>query len=82
MLIIELGGNAIPCAVNDKVKKQIKDGQAGHELQIFSFESISAATSNFTTENKLGEGGFGPVYKVGSLSLSLWEVKFESCTLT
>ena len=71
MPIIELGGNAIPCAVNDNVKKQIKDGQASHELQIFSFESISAATSNFTTENKLGEGGFGPVYKVGSLSLSL-----------
>ncbi|GMY06228.1 G-type lectin S-receptor-like serine/threonine-protein kinase CES101, partial [Fagus crenata] len=59
-----LGGNAIPCAVNDKVKKQIhQHGQASHELQIFSFKSISAATSNFTTENKLGEGGFGPVYK-------------------
>ena len=71
MLIIELGANAKPCTVNDKVKKQIKDGQASHELQIFSFESISTATSNFTIENKLGEGGFGSVYKVGTLSLSL-----------
>ena len=72
MLIQEIGGNAIPSTVHDKVKKQNKDGQAGHELQIFSFESISVATNNFSTENKLGEGGFGPVYKVNSsLSLSL-----------
>ncbi|ESR65429.1 hypothetical protein CICLE_v10007468mg [Citrus x clementina] len=29
----------------------------------FSLSSISAATDNFSEENKLGEGGFGPVYK-------------------
>ncbi|XP_075667716.1 G-type lectin S-receptor-like serine/threonine-protein kinase CES101 [Castanea sativa] len=67
LLIQEIGGNAIPSTVHDKVKKQNKDGQASHELQIFSFESISVATNNFSTENKLGEGGFGPVYK-GKLS--------------
>ncbi|KAF9662787.1 hypothetical protein SADUNF_Sadunf18G0090700 [Salix dunnii] len=33
-------------------------------LQVFSFESIKAATNNFSSENHLGEGGFGPVYKV------------------
>ncbi|KAI5557321.1 hypothetical protein POPTR_018G111900v4 [Populus trichocarpa] len=32
-------------------------------LQVFSFESIKAATNNFSRENQLGEGGFGPVYK-------------------
>lgn len=32
-------------------------------LPQFSFSSISAATNNFSPENKLGEGGFGPVYK-------------------
>nr|XP_023904503.1 G-type lectin S-receptor-like serine/threonine-protein kinase CES101 [Quercus suber] len=67
LLIQEIGGNAIPSTVNDKVKKQNKDGQASHELQIFSFESISVATNNFSTESKIGEGGFGPVYK-GKLS--------------
>ena len=36
------------------------------ELQIFSFESITAATNKFSTENNLGVGGFGPVYKVKS----------------
>ncbi|KAL9444261.1 hypothetical protein AB3S75_017444 [Citrus x aurantiifolia] len=30
---------------------------------MFSLASVSAATANFSTENKLGEGGFGPVYK-------------------
>ena len=64
MLIQELRGNARPSPVHDKVQKQNKDEQANHELQIFSFQSISVATSNFSSENKLGEGGFGLVYKV------------------
>ncbi|XP_023894462.1 G-type lectin S-receptor-like serine/threonine-protein kinase CES101 [Quercus suber] len=63
MLIQELGGNAIPSTVHDNVNNQNKDGQTSHELHVFSFESITIATSNFSTENKLGEGGFGPVYK-------------------
>ncbi|KAJ9671797.1 hypothetical protein PVL29_025487 [Vitis rotundifolia] len=33
------------------------------DLPIFSFASVSAATNNFSIENKLGEGRFGPVYK-------------------
>ncbi|KAL5737866.1 hypothetical protein ACOSP7_030627 [Xanthoceras sorbifolium] len=32
-------------------------------LPLFSFSSVSAATNNFSIENKLGEGGFGPIYK-------------------
>ncbi|KAF5480912.1 hypothetical protein F2P56_001616 [Juglans regia] len=39
------------------------DGKGGHDLKIFNFHSIVAATDNFSTKNKLGEGGFGPVYK-------------------
>ena len=71
MLLQELRGSAIPSTVRDKVKKQNNDRQASHDLQIFSFETISAATRNFSTRNKIGEGGFGPVYKVLSLSLAL-----------
>ncbi|RVW68946.1 Receptor-like serine/threonine-protein kinase SD1-7 [Vitis vinifera] len=33
------------------------------DLPMFSFTSVSAATNNFSIENKLGEGGFGLVYK-------------------
>nr|POF06597.1 g-type lectin s-receptor-like serine/threonine-protein kinase [Quercus suber] len=40
-----------------------RDGKKSHELQFFSFESIAAATNNFTSTSKLGEGGFGSVYK-------------------
>ncbi|KAK1396399.1 Receptor-like serine/threonine-protein kinase [Heracleum sosnowskyi] len=33
------------------------------ELPIFDFKTIEKATSNFSQDKKLGEGGFGPVYK-------------------
>jgi hypothetical protein len=34
------------------------------ELPFFDFGTLACATNNFSTDNKLGEGGFGPVYKV------------------
>ncbi|XP_040988430.1 G-type lectin S-receptor-like serine/threonine-protein kinase At4g27290 isoform X1 [Juglans microcarpa x Juglans regia] len=34
------------------------------ELPIIDLTTIANATNNFSTNNKLGEGGFGPVYKV------------------
>ncbi|CAN6540644.1 unnamed protein product [Malus baccata var. baccata] len=33
-------------------------------MKVYCFSSLKAATNNFSSENKLGEGGFGPVYKV------------------
>ncbi|PQQ01506.1 G-type lectin S-receptor-like serine/threonine-protein kinase [Prunus yedoensis var. nudiflora] len=33
------------------------------ELPLFSLKRVLAATNNFNVANKLGEGGFGPVYK-------------------
>ncbi|KAJ4982361.1 hypothetical protein NE237_033198 [Protea cynaroides] len=47
-------------------RKDLKEGielQTGH----FSLRQIKAATGNFNVANKIGEGGFGPVYK-GTLS--------------
>lgn len=40
----------------------------GLDLQtgIFTFRQIKAATDDFAAANKIGEGGFGSVYKVYS----------------
>nr|GMD68132.1 G-type lectin S-receptor-like serine/threonine-protein kinase At4g27290 isoform X1 [Ipomoea batatas] len=40
----------------DKLKEDL-------ELPLFDLSKITRATNNFSDENKLGEGGFGPVYK-------------------
>lgn len=37
------------------------------ELPLFDFDTIAEATDNFSRSNKLGQGGFGPVYKVSIL---------------
>ena len=40
------------------------DDNKGHNLKVYSIASIMDATNCFSIENKLGEGGFGTVYKV------------------
>jgi hypothetical protein len=37
---------------------------SGDDLKVFSYSSIIVATNCFSSENKLGQGGFGPVFKV------------------
>jgi hypothetical protein len=49
----------------DMKKREKKDA----ELPLFSYNSVAAATNNFSATNKLGEGGFGPVYMVRLISL-------------
>jgi len=44
-------------------KKTEISQQKGRELALFTFSSIEVATDYFAPRNKLGEGGFGPVYK-------------------
>ncbi|RVW94738.1 G-type lectin S-receptor-like serine/threonine-protein kinase [Vitis vinifera] len=39
------------------------EGQAYLELPLFDLDTLLNATNNFSSYNKLGEGGFGPVYK-------------------
>ncbi|XP_042430867.1 probable LRR receptor-like serine/threonine-protein kinase At1g53440 isoform X1 [Zingiber officinale] len=48
------------------IRKDPRDNELkGLELQTgyFTLKQIKAATRNFDPENKIGEGGFGPVYK-------------------
>lgn len=40
------------------------NGGPGYDLKQFTYASILASTNNLSKDNKLGEGGFGPVYKV------------------
>ncbi|WKA12314.1 hypothetical protein VitviT2T_029711 [Vitis vinifera] len=39
------------------------EGQEHRELPLFDLDRLLKATNNFSSDNKLGEGGFGPVYK-------------------
>ena len=43
-----------------------RNGQRKEDVDFptFDFQTIANATSNFSSDNKLGEGGFGSVYKV------------------
>ncbi|KAL3535828.1 hypothetical protein ACH5RR_004289 [Cinchona calisaya] len=44
-------------------KKLGQSEEGDDDLPFFSLSSIRTATNDFSDENKLGQGGFGPVYK-------------------
>jgi hypothetical protein len=39
------------------------------DLPSFDVETIQGATANFSVHNKIGQGGFGPVYMVNQISV-------------
>ncbi|XP_070044238.1 G-type lectin S-receptor-like serine/threonine-protein kinase CES101 [Nicotiana tomentosiformis] len=47
----------------NRAKRRKMDKKMSEEVQLNSFESLAIATNSFSLGNKLGEGGFGPVYK-------------------
>jgi len=64
LVLFDLGISigAANCKVNEAGKS--RTGKTKEvDLPLFSFASVSAATDNFSDANKIGEGGFGPVYK-------------------
>ncbi|KAL0909960.1 hypothetical protein M5K25_020879 [Dendrobium thyrsiflorum] len=50
---------------NRELRKDEEDLEAiaAKETKVFSYETLVTATRNFSSKHKLGEGGFGPVYK-------------------
>ncbi|XP_039126313.1 receptor-like serine/threonine-protein kinase SD1-7 [Dioscorea cayenensis subsp. rotundata] len=61
---VMLGKASNPHAI--LLENDVTDAE-GFGLPSFSFDIIAAATNNFHENNKLGEGGYGPVFK-GKLS--------------
>ncbi|KAK9118569.1 hypothetical protein Scep_016662 [Stephania cephalantha] len=58
--------NASTHALNtdsSNANNSISGGRWDVELPLFNLESISISTNDFNDSNKLGQGGFGPVYK-------------------
>jgi len=44
--------------------KDLEDDFKGHDIKVLDYATILEATMDFSPENKLGQGGYGPVYKV------------------
>lgn len=52
---------------NPAIRRSLLDSlwpRSSSDLPLMDLASILAATDNFSKANKLGEGGFGPVYRV------------------
>lgn len=48
----------------DEVLRLWRTEDTSSEFSLYDFSQIADATDNFSPKSKLGEGGFGPVYKV------------------
>ena len=44
--------------------KDHDESTSNSELQLFDLNTIAEATNNFSSENEVGRGGFGSVFKV------------------
>lgn len=45
------------------------------DLPLFNFNELATATNSFHNSNKLGQGGFGPVYRVKPCLYNLFALK-------
>ncbi|KDO40577.1 hypothetical protein CISIN_1g0058032mg, partial [Citrus sinensis] len=62
-LLRELGHNvSLPIIFGNRKTQVHNDQTVKRDLKIFDFQTIAAATDNFSPANRLGQGGFGPVY--------------------
>lgn len=61
ILLNDLEGTTGTCCM--EAHMHARDQDHSREMHYFNFTTILAATNSFSDENKLGEGGFGPVYK-------------------
>lgn len=50
------------------------------ESILFDLSTLRSATANFSEENKLGQGGFGSVFKVKAAPLSVISLLLKDIT--
>ncbi|KAK8612544.1 hypothetical protein V6N13_092657 [Hibiscus sabdariffa] len=63
-------------------EKEIDESTRNGDVPYFELSTIAAATNNFSSSNKLGQGGFGPVYKVAFLLSTVYtyvDMRMISC---
>ncbi|XP_022753200.1 G-type lectin S-receptor-like serine/threonine-protein kinase At4g27290 [Durio zibethinus] len=61
-IVIATGLMILVFVLHVRKKKQVEEKEE-MELPVFDFAAIANATNNFSKNNQLGCGGFGPVYK-------------------
>lgn len=63
-MLLHKRGEVYPEYSYEITPKDAMDQVRLEELPLFTFKELANATENFHLANKLGQGGFGPVYKV------------------
>lgn len=56
-----------------------EEDEKGIDVPFFDLQSILEATDNFSDANKLGQGGYGPVYKVIEEYLFIISYQLNHC---
>jgi hypothetical protein len=59
------GTNGSQSFLQDSAK--LDETRRKSDMQFFDLSTINTATDNFSPSKRLGQGGFGPVYKVSFL---------------
>uniref|UniRef100_A0A6N2M2R9 Protein kinase domain-containing protein n=1 Tax=Salix viminalis TaxID=40686 RepID=A0A6N2M2R9_SALVM len=61
------------CVMENRDSPNTKIHESGQNVDVTFFElsAVIAATNNFYSANKLGQGGFGSVYKTSATSVGI-----------
>lgn len=62
-----------------QVSQKLDEGIENLDLPFFDISTILAATDNFSFAKRLGQGGFGPVYKVLHLAKDKHLLNVNQC---